>query len=227
MNNLSPRSPLSPLNDSNGSSTNMQNNVFPGGNDAQSQNPFLLVGVRPHHPNQPSESSRPTFANALKLGLGSSSGAFQPPPEPEPCVQYGAPEPPRVLLKGDSSKPSDHSTPPTISLPEKGPAPSIVELSACCLLGKIWGEAVTLSAIIHRTRNDWKFTKWQIDYIDLGNDCVLIRFANSQDKGLVYDQRPWYVNGLNLVLIPWVPFFDPFSVQITRVDQWIRIPRLP
>jgi len=117
--------------------------------------------------------------------------------------------------------------PPTIPLPAKGPGPSIVELSAYCLLGKIWGEAVPLSAIIHRTRNEWKFTKGQIDYVDLGNDWVLIRFANSQDKGLVYDQRPWYVNGLNLVLIPWVPFFDPFSVPITRVDQWIRIPRLP
>jgi len=43
----------------------------------------------------------------------------------------------------------------------------------------------------------------------------------------VFDQRPWYVSGLNFVLIPWVPFFDPYNTQITRVDQWFRIPRLP
>jgi len=34
------------------------------------------------------------------------------------------------------------------------------------------------------------------------------------------------VNGLNFVLRPWTPFFDPFKHSITQVDQWIRIPRL-
>jgi len=29
------------------------------------------------------------------------------------------------------------------------------------------------------------------------------------------------------VLIPWIPFFDPYNTVISRVDQWIRIPRLP
>jgi len=29
------------------------------------------------------------------------------------------------------------------------------------------------------------------------------------------------------VLVPWVPFFDPYTTPITRVDQWLRIPRLP
>jgi len=43
----------------------------------------------------------------------------------------------------------------------------------------------------------------------------------------VFDQRPWYVSGLNFVLIPCVPFFDPYNTQISRVDQWIRFPRLP
>ena len=55
----------------------------------------------------------------------------------------------------------------------------------------------------------------------------MIRFANTQDKGLVFDQRPWYVNGLNFVPIPWISFFEPYNPQITGVDQWIRIPRLP
>ena len=56
---------------------------------------------------------------------------------------------------------------------------------------------------------------------------MFLCFANSQDRGLVFDQRPWYVNGLNFVLIPWIPFFDPYNTLITRVDQWIQIPRLP
>ena len=84
-----------------------------------------------------------------------------------------------------------------------------------------------MAAIIHRTRNEWKFTRGQIDYVELGNDWVLIRFANNQDRDLVLEQRPWNVSGLNFVLIPWAPFFDPYNTQITRVDQWLRIPRLP
>ena len=69
--------------------------------------------------------------------------------------------------------------------------------------------------------------KGQINYVDLWNEWVLIRFANNQDRELVFGQRPYFVNGLNLVLIPWIPLFDPYSTQITRIDQWVRIPRLP
>jgi len=129
----------------------------------------MLVGVRTHNPDQSSEPIRPTFANALKLELGSSGGAFQT-SEPKPSVQHGPSEPSRVILMGDSSKPLDHSAPTSKTLPDKDPALSVVELAACCLLGKIWGEAVPLSSIVHRTRNEWKFTKGQIEYIDLGND---------------------------------------------------------
>jgi len=68
-------------------------------------------------------------------------------------------------------------------------------------LGKFGGEFVPLLALIHQTCNNLKFIKGQVDYIDLGNDQILLRFANSQEKFLVYDKRPWYVNGLNLVLL--------------------------
>ena len=39
-----------------------------------------------------------------------------------------------------------------------------------------------------------------MDFVDLGNEWILIRFANSQDRGIVFYQRPWYVSGLNLSL---------------------------
>uniref|UniRef100_A0A7C9F5N3 DUF4283 domain-containing protein n=1 Tax=Opuntia streptacantha TaxID=393608 RepID=A0A7C9F5N3_OPUST len=128
---------------------------------------------------------------------------------------------------GDSSNPSHEIPSVNHSQPKHSSAINIDEFSAMCLLGKVWGEAITLSAIIHRTRNDWKFTKGQIEYVDLGNEWVLIRFATSQDRDLVFSQRPWYVNGLNFVIIPWIPLFDPYNSQISRVDQWVRIPRLP
>jgi len=43
----------------------------------------------------------------------------------------------------------------------------------------------------------------------------------------VFDQRPWFVNGLNFAIMCWVPFFDPYHSIITRVDQRIWIPIRP
>jgi len=78
-----------------------------------------------------------------------------------------------------------------------------------------------------KTRKDWGFVKGQIDYLDLGNGQILFRFSNLQDITLVWNGQPWHVSGLNLVLRQWEPFFDPFSTTIQRIDQWIKITRLP
>jgi len=78
-----------------------------------------------------------------------------------------------------------------------------------------------------KTRKDWGFIKGQVDYIELGNGWLLFRFSNIQDISLVWDGRPWHVSGLNLVLRRWEPFFDPYSATIQRIDQWVKITRLP
>ena len=44
---------------------------------------------------------------------------------------------------------------------------------------------------------------------------------------MVWNGRPWHVSGLNLVLRRWEPFFDPYSATIQRIDQWVKITRLP
>ena len=84
--------------------------------------------------------------------------------------QYGLSQPLGNFLKGDSSTLSSQTPPSVSSLLSKTPVETITEFSAYCLLGKIWGEIIPLSAIIHITRNEWKFTKGQSDYVDLGND---------------------------------------------------------
>ena len=61
----------------------------------------------------------------------------------------------------------------------------------------------------------------------MGNEWLLVCFANSEDRDMVFQNRPWFVNGLNFILLPWTPFFNPFQTNIDKVDQWIRIPRLP
>ena len=100
-------------------------------------------------------------------------------------------------------------------------------MSSFCLLGKPWGDPIPLSIIISKTRKDWGFLKGQLDYIELGNGWLLFRFSNLQDINLVWNGRLWHVSGLNLVLRRWEPFFDPYSATIQRIDQWVKITRLP
>lgn len=63
--------------------------------------------------------------------------------------------------------------------------------------------------------------KWQVDYIDAGHDWIMLRFANFEGEGrrLVFEHRPWHVNGLNFVIQLWTLFFDSYSAIITKIDQ--------
>jgi len=129
-----------------------------------------LDGVRSHNSASPSEPSRATFASTLKLGLGSHGSGKQSISEPEPALKHEISESPEVVLKGEPSN-LTHLLPSSgSSVQSNVPSMSIDELSACCLLGKMWGESVPIASIIHRTQSEWKFTKGQIDYVDLGND---------------------------------------------------------
>ena len=74
MSDRSSQSSLSLTSGSNGSSSDMQDNVSPSHNSAQSSNPTLLDRIRSHHSGQPTEPIRLTFSDALKFGLGSSGG---------------------------------------------------------------------------------------------------------------------------------------------------------
>ena len=100
-------------------------------------------------------------------------------------------------------------------------------MSSLCLLGKPWGDPIPLAIVMSKTRKDWGFIKGQLDYLELGNGWLLFRFSNMQDITLVWNGRPWHVSGLNLVLRRWEPFFDPYSATIQRIDQWVKITRLP
>jgi len=101
------------------------------------------------------------------------------------------------------------------------------DLSVYCLIAKLWGENLPLTLIISKTKLDWKHVKGPVEYIELGNGWVLLRFSTVADKDYVWFNRPWFVKGLNFVLSAWVPFFDPYSAIIDRIDQWVRISRLP
>jgi len=121
-----------------------------------------------------------------------------------------------------SVSPSASHAPDTASTPSQSAG-----MSALCLLGKPWGDPIPLAIVMSKTRKDWSFIKGQLDYLELGNGWLLFRFSNMQDITLVWNGRPWHVSGLNLVLRRWEPYFDPYSATIERIDQWVKITRLP
>ena len=78
-----------------------------------------------------------------------------------------------------------------------------------------------LPTIDHKTKSNWRFLKGQVEYVELDNNWILLHFANVEDKEIVWRGRPWFVGSFNFVLTSWVPFFDPISVGIGRIDQWV------
>ena len=51
------------------------------------------------------------------------------------------------------------------------------------------GEYVPLSAIINKTKVDWKFIRGQVSYVDLKNNWISFKFANLEDKEMVWRER--------------------------------------
>jgi len=47
------------------------------------------------------------------------------------------------------------------------------------------------------------------------------------DREYLWFNRPGFVKGLNAFLGNWVPFFEPYLITIEKIDQWVRISRLP
>jgi len=166
--------------------------------------PHLAI-TEASRPLQPHSVASATFAEALILG-GSGQGSG-----PNSSVLSHLPS----ASSSEQVPLAAHSVSPSASM------------HSLCLLGKPWGEAIPLTIIKSKTHKDWGFVKGQIDYLALGNGWILFRFSNLQDIHLVWEGRPWFVSGLNLVLRRWEPFFDPFSSTIQRIDQWVKITRLP
>lgn len=49
---------------------------------------------------------------------------------------------------------------------------------------------IDLCTIIARSKADWRFVKGDIYYLEMGNNWILLRFANPQDLSLVWSERP-------------------------------------
>jgi len=82
--------------------------------------------------------------------------------------------------------PNPQSNEPCAPLPESSKISRTMEdLMAFCLLAKLWGKSLTIPLIISKTKLDWKHVKGPVEYIELGNGWVLLRFATMVDKEYV------------------------------------------
>ncbi|KAL2940980.1 hypothetical protein RDABS01_029330 [Bienertia sinuspersici] len=101
------------------------------------------------------------------------------------------------------------------------PDPQFIHLiTQSCLVGKAFGDPPLKYVIEGRLTHQWKYLKGEVTFVPMGNCWFLIEFANKEDRDYVWENRPWFVQGLNFVLLPWSPTFCPFSTPLIRIDQW-------
>lgn len=55
------------------------------------------------------------------------------------------------------------------------------------------GVSLDVRTIVAKTKADWKFIKGEVDYLEIGNQWVLLKFVNPSDMFLVWSERPWHV----------------------------------
>lgn len=195
-----------------------------------------------------------TYAAAIKqLSTPSSFSAYQPgsiraPTRSVHChpseTSPPAPSSPPELLMGDVSlnlpstpivgmdaPPCAPNLPCPIPPPDVINAPSVdhsklADLKSTCLLGKVWGEFIPNEAVISRMKRHWQSLSGEVNIRYLTNVWFLIKFPDVATRDAIFNQRPWFVQDLNFILIPWKPFFKPIISSITVVDQWVKIPFL-
>lgn len=126
---------------------------------------------------------------------------------------------------GEDAPPNSQGLPCAIPPPDVIIAPSVddsrlADLKATCLLGRLWGggEFIPSEAIISRMKRDWQSPSGEISIRYLTNGWFLIKFPDIVTRDVIYNSRPWFVQGLNFVLLPWKPFFKPLLASITTVD---------
>lgn len=60
------------------------------------------------------------------------------------------------------------------------------------LIGKIFGEAVSIKFIIATCTFEWKVTG-EVNFMDMGNGFNLVMFSNEMDCITIFEGQPWFV----------------------------------
>jgi hypothetical protein len=77
-----------------------------------------------------------------------------------------------------------------------------------------------------KIRSLWK-PKGDMQCIDLGLDCFLVRFRLSEDYWRIVNDGPWFIRQQFLAIKRWSLGFRPSEAKITTTAIWTRLPKLP
>ena len=88
------------------------------------------------------------------------------------------------------------------------------------------GDPLDICTIITKIKVDWSFVKGDVEYLEIDNHWIYLRFANPNDWFLVWSERLYHIQGELFVIYPWESDFDPYLEEIKWMDL-SRIPRFP
>ena len=94
------------------------------------------------------------------------------------------------------------------------------------LIIKLIGRAVGFKFLERRLLALWRIES-NIDVVDVGNDCYLVRFSSVLEYERALTEGPWIIADHYLAVSKWYPNFDPDSFTISKLTVWVHFPNLP
>lgn len=91
-----------------------------------------------------------------------------------------------------------------------------------CLIVKVLGRHIAISALSKRLREMWK-PKGGMYVMDLPRQFFMIRFELEDEYLVALAGGPWRVFGSYLMTQAWTPEFDPLRDDIVTTPVWIRL----
>lgn len=95
-----------------------------------------------------------------------------------------------------------------------------------CLIVKVLGRHIAISALSKRLREMWK-PKGGMHVMDLPRQFFMIRFELEDEYLAALAGGPWRVFGSYLMTQAWTPEFDPLRDDIVTTPVWIRLSNIP
>jgi hypothetical protein len=155
-------------------------------------------------------------------------GDPDPPPEVQAfrkMVATGSKRPPsasqqKFVRKMDSI--------PTVALPEEETCKAALNLAERGLIGQFMGLWPSPKTVEDWTQRNWKpLIKEGVKSYFVGKGFFVFVFENTEDRGLIFRNGPFFMGPQGLYLNKWTPDFDPTQDVPSAVPVWVRLPHLP
>jgi hypothetical protein len=117
---------------------------------------------------------------------------------------------------------------PTVALPEEETCKAALNLAERGLIGQFMGLWPSPKSVEEWTQRNWKpLTKEGVKSYFVGKGFFVFVFDNTEDRGLIFRNGPFFMGPQGLYLNKWTPDFDPTQDVPSAVPVWVRLPHLP